>query len=366
VEKWRPTVLIDEADTFIRDNDDLRGILNSGHHRGNAFVLRLTGDYHEPTRFCTWAPKVVALIGKLPPTLASRAIHVQLKRMLSTDRIYGLRIGKTRHLDPLKQKAMRWAADHDNHLRAVADPKMPEALYGRAADNWRPLIAIADLAGGNWPARARDIAQKFAGRYEDVASVMVLHDIRAIFIARGVDRLPSAEIIEVLSKMEDRPWPEWKNGKPITARQVAKLLDPFGVVPVTITLSTGKTPKGYHLRAFNELVKRYPLSQSAIPPQVSENNDFGDFESAAPKNHLAVLNAEKSQKSSDCGGTADKASPGANLLWDDNARDRFEERAAILEYEAGLTRAEAEARAAQEICLELPDFLDRRSRVNER
>src|SRR5262249_4841654 len=81
VEKWHPTLIIDEADTFLKDNDDLRGILNCGHHRANAYVLRPTGDNHEPKRFCTWAPKVVALIGKLPPTLASRAIHVRLKRI---------------------------------------------------------------------------------------------------------------------------------------------------------------------------------------------------------------------------------------------------------------------------------------------
>jgi hypothetical protein len=38
----------------------------------------------------------------------------------------------------------------------------------------------------------------------------------------------------------------------------------------------------------------------------------------------------------------------------------FEERAAILEYEAGLSRAEAEQAAAEELLPELPAFLDRR------
>ncbi|MEZ0280177.1 hypothetical protein, partial [Methyloceanibacter sp.] len=75
VEKWKPTLIIDEADTFIRDNDDLRGILNSGHHRSNAFVIRSTGENHEPTRFCTWSPKIVALIGELPAARQSRDPH---------------------------------------------------------------------------------------------------------------------------------------------------------------------------------------------------------------------------------------------------------------------------------------------------
>ena len=41
-------------------------------------------------------------------------------------------------------------------------------------------------------------------------------------------------------------------------------------------------------------------------------------------------------------------------------REEFEERAAILEYEGGLSRMEAEARAKRELP-ELPKFLDRRS-----
>ena len=81
VEKWRPTLLIDEADTFLRDSDELRGIINSGHNRGAAFVIRSVGDDHEPRQFMTWAPKVIALIGKLPPTLASRAIHIEMRRL---------------------------------------------------------------------------------------------------------------------------------------------------------------------------------------------------------------------------------------------------------------------------------------------
>jgi len=40
---------------------------------------------------------------------------------------------------------------------------MPASLYGRAADNWRPLIAIADLAGSEWPARARRVAERLGG-----------------------------------------------------------------------------------------------------------------------------------------------------------------------------------------------------------
>jgi hypothetical protein len=66
VDKWSPTLLIDEADTYLRDSDDLRGILNCGHHRHNAYILRCHGEHHDLRRFRTWAPKAIACIGTLP------------------------------------------------------------------------------------------------------------------------------------------------------------------------------------------------------------------------------------------------------------------------------------------------------------
>ncbi|MDZ4344010.1 MAG: toprim domain-containing protein, partial [Candidatus Binatia bacterium] len=80
VEKFSPTLLVDEADTFLADNDELRGVINSGHRRSSAFVVRTVGDDHEPRLFKTWAPKAVALIGKLSATLEDRAIVIAMRR----------------------------------------------------------------------------------------------------------------------------------------------------------------------------------------------------------------------------------------------------------------------------------------------
>ena len=53
-------MLIDEVDTFIRENKEFKGIINAGHTRANAFVLRTVGDQHEPKRFTVWSPKALA------------------------------------------------------------------------------------------------------------------------------------------------------------------------------------------------------------------------------------------------------------------------------------------------------------------
>ncbi|MBE9570773.1 MAG: hypothetical protein IMF11_09100, partial [Proteobacteria bacterium] len=87
IEKCQPCFLIDEADTFLPPNDELRGILNSGHTVKTAFVTRINPDTMEPERFSTWCPKVIALIGKLPGTLDDRAIVISLKRKLPSETV---------------------------------------------------------------------------------------------------------------------------------------------------------------------------------------------------------------------------------------------------------------------------------------
>lgn len=178
VEKYAPTLLVDEADAFFAANEELRGIVNCGHTSTSARALRCVGDDSEPRAFSTWCPKAVAGIGKLADTLMDRAVVIPMRRRAAGEHVEMLRrdrVGK--ELEPLRRAAMRWSLDHADELRP-ADPVVPGALHDRARDNWRPLLAIADAAGGNWPERARRAAILLAdGEDEDVA-VQLLGDIR--------------------------------------------------------------------------------------------------------------------------------------------------------------------------------------------
>ena len=153
VEKWHPTLIIDEADTFLPSNPVLRGILNSGHKKSGAYVLLCIGDNHDATRLSTWCPMAVALIGKLHPTLSSRAIHIELQRLRPGETVEPFRSEK-RPYAQLARKAARWAEDNIDALRD-AEPELPKGFINRRGDNWRPLLAIADLVGGDWTSRAR-------------------------------------------------------------------------------------------------------------------------------------------------------------------------------------------------------------------
>jgi putative DNA primase/helicase len=147
VEMAKPTLLIDEADTFLKENDELRGILNAGHRKGGQ-VTRTVGDDHEPRQFSTWTPAAVAMIGRLPDTLEDRAVIVSLRRRKSSEHVKQFRSEHTDELRQLARKIARWTADNKDALRAH-EPGTG-SLFNRAADNWRPLLAIADLAGGDW------------------------------------------------------------------------------------------------------------------------------------------------------------------------------------------------------------------------
>ena len=225
VDKYRPTLLVDEVDSFLRDNQELRGILNAGHRKGGQ-VFRCEGDDNRLKGFRTFAPVATAGIGKLPGTLADRSIHITLHKRKADEQVLDFRSDRADHLRELASQAARWVRDNEIRLREM-EPVMPATIHNRAADNWRPLLAIADIAGGDWPERARSAATRLTTQHGEEASyrVMVLADIQQIFDRRGSDALASASICADLAEMEDRPWPEYRKGKPITPRSDTGRMD---------------------------------------------------------------------------------------------------------------------------------------------
>ena len=145
IEKWTPTLLIDEADTFLKDNEELRGVLNSGHSRDMAYVLRTNGDSMEPESFSTWCPKTIACIGKLSETLTDRSIELRLERKTGEDVVAKLRDATPADFERLPSQAMRWAIDNGDKVKAIR-PAVPPSLNDRAADNWFPCSRSRKLS----------------------------------------------------------------------------------------------------------------------------------------------------------------------------------------------------------------------------
>jgi hypothetical protein len=155
IQELQPTLIIDEADTFLQSNKELRGILNSGYSRNTAFVVRVaSGPTPKLVKYSCWCPKVMAAIGRLPDTLADRCILIRMQRKPP-----GEKCERLRYLDGevFRRKCARFVADHEERIRE-AMPEIPEGVNDRAADIWEPLLALADIAGGVWPEKARRAA----------------------------------------------------------------------------------------------------------------------------------------------------------------------------------------------------------------
>jgi len=277
VEKYKPTLLIDEADTFLQDNDELRGILNAGHTQKTAYVVRTKEPDFEPVMFKTWCPKAIAMIGKLKDTLEDRSIVCQLRRKSSGEKVERLRQDRLAALLPVRRKAWRWGRDNLDNLRNV-EPTVPPELHDRAADNWRPLLAISEAIGGKWPEHARHAALALscrdAGETESIRELL-LSDIRTMFENQNTDRLFSENIVNALGGMEDRPWPEYVNGHEITKGKLARLLKPFKIAPRPVRIGNDAA-KGYLLEDFRDAFARY------LPP-------VGGTESVTPLQRPSLL-----------------------------------------------------------------------------
>jgi len=265
-ERPGPTLLMDEVDTIFgprakRENESLRGLLNAGHRRDTP-AIRCVGEGSKMRveRFDVFGPKALAGIGDLPDTIADRSIILAMKRRAPGEPVERFR---RRDVEPqaaeLRAQLARWAEAHLDEL-AARRPQLPEALDDRAQDAWEPLFAIADQAGGHWPETARAAAAALSANRdtgeEGSLGERLLADMKTVFDVASADRLSSADLVAALVAMESGPWGDLY-GRPLDPRQLARRLRPYGIVPKSIRLEDGSTPKGYTADQFHDAWRRY-------------------------------------------------------------------------------------------------------------
>lgn len=273
------TLFADEGDTWMRLRAELRGILNSGHTRRFAFVMRITNGM--PTQYSTFYPKAIALIDSnttgLAETLLDRSIVIPMLRRKDEEEVAPLRFDRPADdLAVLKRKAARWAFDNFAALQD-ADPPMPAKIRDRMADNWRPLFAIAELAGADWSDRMRGSCFMLAGVIDESGdtAVALLTDIRSIFESLGTaDRIPTKQLLKKLAKFVDRPWAS------LTDIRLAEMLRPFRVVPKCIWGSPDENgrqgKRGYFRADFQAAFDRYISEPASAIGEMSNTSQASD------------------------------------------------------------------------------------------
>lgn len=258
IDAWRPTLLVDEADAFMRENEELRGLLNCGHTRDSAYIVRVVGDDHTPRKFNVWGAKALAGIGHLADTLMDRAVTLELRRKLPHERVDRLRYAEPGLFDELAAKLARFAENYSEAVR-LARPELPPTLNDRAQDNWEALLAIAEVAGGHWPDLARKAALKLSGADSPTMSVgtELLADVKEVFETKRVDRITTADLLAALCDDDEKPWATYNRGKPMSPRQLARKLDGYEIKSKNLKIGYQDVKKGFVRDQFEEAWNRY-------------------------------------------------------------------------------------------------------------
>lgn len=267
-----PTLLYDEIDTVFgpkaKDNEDVRGMLNAGHRKGavaGRCVMRgKTIETEELQAFCAVA---LAGIGNLPDTILTRSIVVAMRRRAPSEVVEPFRDRIQRgEAEPIWNALADWAGS----ISQIDFPILPVGIADRDADVWESLIALADLAGGQWPLLARRAAVTLIASSKAKATSLglrLLADLRTAF--GDADQMPTATLLQALNAMEDAPWGDLK-GKALDSRGLARMVQRYEVKPCKLRLGTA-TANGYRRADLQDAWQRY----LAASPQLTGTSGTG-------------------------------------------------------------------------------------------
>jgi hypothetical protein len=275
IDKSQPTLLLDESDALFAKGggakDDwrepIRSLLNSGFKRG-ATVPRCVGNNFEVQHFKVFCAKAFAGIGTLPDTIADRSLPIRLTRKSRGETVERLRDRNAKILaQPIVDDLEAWAKREDviKSLSAARPAEVLE-LSDRQADICEPLLAIGEMAGGDWPERTRKalVAVCLSDSDDDSLGTKLLAAIRDAFCNVDADRIATRDLLDRLVEQEtDAPWAHWweedlrKGNTRGPAARLASLLKPFRIKAQVMRLPDDSTARGYYRSDFDELWRRY-------------------------------------------------------------------------------------------------------------
>ena len=263
-----PTVLWDEIDNAYSRWLGLREIVNAGFQRGT-FIGR-AGGLKKPT----FGPKVMSGLSRLPHTVFDRSFEFDMTRAMDSERPVRLTPGERR-------KVKSQVADIRAHLEAFAERNievllespvdLPEEMDDRGMDIAEPLLAIADIIGGDWPVKARkamvNIRQQMYASENTSLKEKLLYDLRRIFGQR--EAMHSSTIVDELKELEDSPW----KSQGLTPWSLADMLSEFSEYPggprirskrMRMSGKRSALKRGYKRSQFDDAFRRYISDEDEV------------------------------------------------------------------------------------------------------
>lgn len=258
VDANKPTFILDEADTIFKRKPDVTSIFNDSWTIGSKISrqMKINGRW-VTVYFSVFCPKAIGVLGaNVPRAMTSRCITIKTlpKRPEDTQRFD--------HVDDetfaeLRRKLLRWATDNAATLKD-AKPSFPAGFNNRLQMNWRLLLSIAELAGGDWPQRTQEAAERVSRlTYKPSLGRQLLAALQRIFA--GHTELTSERIVARLRANPADLWCEYNRGGAITQRQVAHLLEQYDIASVVLhpTRRSNFSRHGYRLAQFVDAFARY-------------------------------------------------------------------------------------------------------------
>lgn len=280
IDRWDVALLIDEADTFLREQKEMHGMINAGYQRGGVVIRsEPAGDTFEPKAFPVFGPKCIAGIAlekHLPDATMSRGIHFNMRRKRADEKVERFR-GVDGTCAELRSDLARAAIDFIDEVKA-ARPPLPPELSDRAQDNWEPLLAIAQVAGPEWLGYATEAAITMSATAKAPASTGndLLADLREVLAGWGAPTIRTTDLIALLVGDPDMGWATYNRGKPLTPRQLASHLASYDIKPKTVRQPKseghpkGSTPKGYVIADFHDTFDRYSSGREEAAEEVAD------------------------------------------------------------------------------------------------
>jgi Protein of unknown function (DUF3631) len=288
-----PVILYDEIDTVFgpkaKDNEDVRGMLNAGHRRGAVAGRCVTkGKIVMTEELPAYCAVALAGLDDLPDTIRTRSVIIRMRRRKPSERVEPWR--HRIHAPQGQQIADRleeWSEERREFSVEMVWPEIPNGIEDRNADVWEPLLAVADLARGDWPQRARVAAVALVAAAADqkqTLGVQLLTDLHRVF--DGATAMHTEVILGKLNALEDAPWGDLR-GKELDGRGLASKLRKYDIHSKDVRIDD-VVRKGYRAEDLADAWSRYlsapsPASATSATSATPDAEPVADVADVADK-----------------------------------------------------------------------------------
>lgn len=311
IEKYQPTLIIDEADTFIKDSPELKGIFNAGFSRDNPYIIRSVGDDHEPTPFFVFCPKVISGIGDIPETIRDRSISLELRRKMPNEVKKKLRDLNKSETENLRSELARWSADNIDKVKTFK-VDLPSQINDRAQDCWEILFKVAGVLGAGWSTKVHEACLFIANIENEEPSLneQLLLDIQGTFENNHQTKIFTEVLMLALCSDPEKNWQSYNRGKPITPKQLATRLKGYGIAPKKVRIG-GTVKSGYDKSDFIDAFNRYLPNSNVTLVQANDSSVLSQNPKVTSSQPVTDMQSLKVAEINTCNSVTDKTVRGS-------------------------------------------------------